>query len=101
MSTILPQVPAGMPVVVQPGPCGIAPAELDAIVKAAEEVFGTSVVPQLEEDPEIDESYYQLRVKVVRDVDAVARLRRRWYEVLWQLAPSHCHSIRLAVDYSS
>jgi hypothetical protein len=100
MSTTTPPVSFGVPTTPPVSPAGITPAELETIVKAASELFGTSVVAELEEDPEIDESYYRLRMKVMRDVDEVARLRRQWFEILWRLAPDHCHAIRLSVDYS-
>jgi hypothetical protein len=100
MSTISPNVALNLPTPIQAARCGVPPAKLDSIVKAAAELFGTSVVAQLEEDPEIEESYYLLRMKVVHDVDDVAQLRVRWFELLRQLAPDHCHFIRLAVDYS-
>jgi hypothetical protein len=100
MSTILPQTAFDAPVTPAVGPRGLSAAELDAIVKAASELFSTTVVPELEEDPEIDDRYYLLKMKVVRDVDEVARLRKDWFELLRQLAPKHYHAFRLAVDYS-
>lgn len=99
MSTITPQVAFDTPTTLPVGPCGISAAELDAIVKAAGELFGTPVVAELEEDPEIDERYYLLKMKVSQTVDEVAELRRRWFDLLYRLAPQHCHAIRLCVSY--
>ena len=100
MSTITPQSAANASTSVPAWPCGIPPSQLEAIVKAAAELFGTPVVPQLEEDPEIDESYYVLHMTVSHTVDEVADLRMRWFEILQQLAPHHCHFVRLSVSYS-
>jgi hypothetical protein len=72
---------------------------LDTIVKAASELFGTAVVPDLEEDPEIDERYYLLKMKVSQTVDEIAELRFRWFDYLHRVAPQHCHAIRLCVSY--
>ena len=63
MSTVLPQAAVSVSTPIHVGPCGISPAELDAIVKAAGDLFGTPVVAILEDDPEIDERYYVLRMK--------------------------------------
>ena len=100
MSTFTPHTPVSLPTPVTVAPSGISSAELETIVKAAEQFFGATVVPEVEEDPEFDERYYVLSLTVPHSVEETARLRLEWFENLYQLAPRYCHLVRLSIKYS-